>query len=102
MTEAQFTGNRLLVAIDVAKRHNDVLVLWLNGKHRAFKVANTRDDHMALTRFLNEQGMEVVAALEATADYHRPIAHALAEADIQVHLASSLACARVREAMCNS
>lgn len=102
MAETHSTENCLLVAIDVAKRYNDVLVCWPNGKNRFFKVANSREDHLSLTRFLNAQGLDVIAALEATADYHRPIAYALAEAGLKVHLASSLACARVREALYNS
>jgi transposase len=40
--------------------------------------------------------------LEPTADFHRPIAYALARAGFEVHLASSLACARVRDALFNS
>lgn len=46
--------------------------------------------------------MWVTVALETTADYHRPIAYILAEAGLQVHLASSLVCARVWEALYNS
>lgn len=102
MTKTHSTENCVLVAIDVAKRYNDVLIHWPSGKNRFFKVANTREDHLALTNFLTKQQATVIAALEATADFHRTLAYALAEAGIQVHLASSLACARVREALYNS
>ena len=40
--------------------------------------------------------------LELTGDYHRPIAYWLVSEGIEVHLASSLVCARVWEAMLNS
>lgn len=46
--------------------------------------------------------MPVIAALEPTVDFHRPIAYRLAEAGVAVQLASSLACARVREALYTS
>lgn len=94
--------NQLLVAIDVAKRFHDVLVQWPQGKTKAFKVANQREEHLKLCAFLHAQDLPVTVALEATADFHRPIAYALAESGFMVHLASSLACARVREALYNS
>jgi transposase len=97
MTKTHSTEHCVLVAIDVAKRYNDVLIHWPSGKNRFFKVANTREDHLALTNFLTKQQATVIAALEATADFHHTLAYALAEAGIQVHLASSLACARVRD-----
>ena len=105
MTAApQITPETLCVAIDIAKRYHDVLVLvrWPSGQEKAFKLANTRSNHEALCHFLLEQGLTVVAALEPTADFHRTLAFRLAEAGITVHLASSLACARVREALYTS
>ena len=41
-------------------------------------------------------------ALEATADFHRAIAHWLLRHGFEVHLASSVAAARVREVLFNS
>lgn len=96
------TPQGLLVAIDVAKRFHDVLVRWPEGRTRAFKVANTREEHMNMCHFLASHQLPVTIALEPTADFHRPIAFVLAEAGFSVHLASSLACARVREALYNS
>jgi len=93
---------RLLAAMDVAKRYNDVIVKWPDGRTRLFKVANTRADHDGLCDFLLAQGLRVQLALEPTADFHRPIAYRLAEAGVEVHLASSLSCARVREALYTS
>jgi transposase len=96
------TPGKLLVAIDVAKRSHDVLVRWPEGRTRTFKVPSQREGFETLTTFLLEQGLKVRAAIEPTADYHRPLAYWLASKGIEVHLASSLACARVREAMFNS
>lgn len=98
----QCTANHLLVAMDVAKRFHDVLIRWPSGGTKPFKVANVRVEHLKLCAFLQAQRLPVIVALEATADFHRPIAYLLAEAGFEVHLASSLACARVREALYNS
>lgn len=96
------TSERLLVAIDVAKRSHDVLVRWPDGRTRTFKVQSKRDGFERLTTYLLEQGFSVRAALEPTGDYHRSLAYWLASKGIEVHMASSLACARVREAIFNS
>lgn len=96
------SDSNLLVAIDVAKRFHDVLVRWPGGRTKAFKVANTRAEHENMCAFLHAQNLPVIVALEPTADFHRPIAYALAQTGFDVHLASSLACARVREALYNS
>ncbi len=95
-------SERLLVAIDVAKRSHDVLVRWPEGRTRTLKVQSQREGFEELTAYLLEQGLKVRAAIEPTADYHRPLAYWLASKGIEVHLASSLASARVREAMFNS
>ena len=92
----------LLVAVDMAKRFHDVLVQWPDARTAAFRVPNTRQGFGKLCAFLQRQRLPVRVALEATADFHRPIAYALAEAGFEVHLASSLACARIREALYNS
>ena len=92
----------LLVAIDVAKRAHDVLVRWPAGRTQAFKVANQGKELQRLTTFLHDQGLPVRVAPEATADFHRPIAHWLLRHGFQVHLASSVASARMREVLFNS
>jgi transposase len=91
-----------LVAIDVAKRTHDVLVQWPSGKTRAFRTQNQKDDFQQLTDFLTQHDLPVRVALEPTADFHRPLAHWLLRSGFEVHLVSSLACARVREAIFNS
>lgn len=103
MTAAlQPSPEHLLVAIDIAKRFHDVLVRWPDGRERAFKVQSNRDEHDALCTFLVSHNLPVIVALEPTADFHRTLAWRLAEAGIEVHLASSLAGARVREALYTS
>lgn len=99
---ASTTAPKLLVGIDIAKRYHDVIIQWPTGRVRAFKVANTRHELDRLVSYLHEQHLPVMAALEPTGDYHRAIAYALAQAQFEVRLASSLACARVREALFNS
>lgn len=101
-TTSHSNGDFLLVAIDVAKRAHDVLVRWPSGRSRAFRVANQQQDFQRLTVFLQEQNLPVRVALEATADFHRAIAHWLLRHGFEVHLASSVASARVREVLYNS
>jgi transposase len=102
MTQFTTTTEHLLVAIDVAKRVHEVLVMWPSGKTRSFRVPNTRHEFERLTKFLLGQDLPVRAAFEPTADFHRLIAHWLHRHGVELHLASSVACARVREAMFNS
>ncbi|WP_092850690.1 IS110 family transposase [Modicisalibacter xianhensis] len=98
----QLMPDTVCVAIDIAKRYHDVLVRWPNGREKALKIPNTRIGHDDLIRFLKQQKAPVLAVLESTADFHRPLAYRLAQAGIPVHLASSLAGARVREALYTS
>ena len=102
MTTTHSNQDYLLVAIDVAKKSHDVLVRWPSGQSQAFKIANRRDDFERLTGFLAEQDLPVRVALEATADFHRSIAHWLLRHGFEVHLASSVSSARVREVLFNS
>ena len=102
MTQSMCSTGRLLVAIDVSKRVNEVLVRWPEGRTKSFKVPNTRAEFERLTDILLKQGLPVSAALEPTADFHRLIAHWLLSHGVEVHLALSLACARMREAVYNS
>ena len=102
MTTAHSSGEYLMVAIDVAKRTHDILVRWPSGRTRALKIANQRKDFQRLTAFLQDQDLPVRVALEATADFHRAIAHWLLRHGFEVHLASSIAGARVREVLFNS
>ena len=59
------TSERLLVAIDVAKRSHDVLVRWPDGRTRTFKVQSKRDGFEGLTTYLLEQGQVGNGSLQA-------------------------------------
>lgn len=103
MTSRQNNKNELiLVAIDVAKHSHEVLILWPDGHQKGYRVANSFEDFAKLTALLKSQGVPVRAALEPTADYHRCIANWLLQHGVDVHMVSSLACSRVREALFNS
>jgi transposase len=95
--------NAVLVAIDVAKNRNDVLI-EVPGKRRRRRmiVPNTRVEHDRLIELLKEFDGPVVAGFEATGNYHRPLAWRLIETDVDVRLISSVALARTREALHNS
>ncbi len=93
----------VLVAIDIAKVRNEVLIEAPGHKRRRrLLVLNTRAEHDHLIEVLQAYGRPVVCAFEATGNYHRPIAWRLAEAGFEVRLVSSLALARTREALHNS
>lgn len=53
----QSTSQMLLVAIDIAKRFNEIVVKWPDGRLRGFKAANVRSEHDELCQFLNSQGL---------------------------------------------
>jgi len=91
-----------LVAIDVAKAWNSVLMETPDGKQQRFRVANNRADHDRLISLLKSQGVSCRVALEPTGNYHRPLAHRLLNEGFDVHLVSPVAAARFREAMFNS
>lgn len=93
----------MLVAIDIAKACNEVLIEAPSHKRRRrLSVLNSRAEHDRLIEMLQAYGRPVVCAFEATGNYHRPIAWRLAEAGFEVQLVSSLALARTREALHNS
>lgn len=92
----------VLVAIDVAKNWNTVLVETPDGRRQRFRVANNRCDHDRFVQWLKAQDMQCKVGLEPTGNYHRPLAHRLFAEGFEVHLVSSVAAARLREAMYNS
>ena len=91
-----------LLAIDVARRSNAVFVELATGEQRRFKMTNSAQDFDRLVQFLKSTTGSWRAALEPTGDYHRPIAHRLLEAGVDVVIVSSIAQARYREAKFNS
>lgn len=103
MTTTPFnTKDIILVAIDVAKARNDVLILLPNGSRRKLKLANTAKEYKDFIQYLNSLGYPCEIGLEATANYHRNIAYHLQISGFKVHLISALAAARTREALHNS
>lgn len=90
------------VGIDIAKRKNDVMVKFPNKEQKRFKVVNRLEDFKRLANYLNSLSYECQIGLEASGNYHRPIAYFLQKRGFKIHLVSSLALSRMREAMHNS
>ena len=102
-TSNSISADAVLVAIDIAKVRNEVLIEAPGHKRRRrLLVLNTRAEHDHLIEVLQAYGRPVVCAFEATGNYHRPIAWRLVETGFEVRLVSSLALARTREALHNS
>lgn len=92
----------VLVAIDVSKLRNDVLIeIPGHARRRRLTVPNTRAEHDRLIDVLRGLGQPVIAGFEATGNYHRPLAFRLLEAGFTLRLVSSVALARTREALHN-
>ena len=103
MTQLSSTTTRpVLVAIDIAKTYDHVLVELPGGKRRRFKIANRISDYRELGVYLKGLHTDCVIGLEATGNYHRPLAHYLGSEGFSVKLLFSLALARIREARYNS
>lgn len=92
----------VLVAIDVSKLRNDVLI-EVPGKtrRRRLVVPNTKSEHERFVDLLRGLDKPVIAGFEATGNYHRPLAFRLLEAGVALRLVSSVALARTREALHN-
>jgi transposase len=71
---SHFTADINLVAIDIAKESNVVLVQEASGQKRSFKVANTAADHDQLVLYLSSLSGRTRVAFEPTGDFHRPLA----------------------------
>ncbi len=92
----------ILVAIDVSKARNDVLIEKPgSARRRRLVVPNTRIEHDRFIALLTSLGASVIAGFEATGNYHRPLAFRLLEGGISLRLVSSVALARTREALHN-
>lgn len=91
-----------LVAIDVAKLRNEVLVELPDARRRRrLTVTNTRAEHDRLVAELQALARPVTVGFEPTGHYHRPLAWRLVQAGFDVRLVSSVALARTREALHN-
>jgi hypothetical protein len=85
----------VLVAIDIAKARNDVLIeIPGRSRRRRLTVPNIRDEHDRFIELLLSFDRPVVAGFEATGNYHRAIAWRLLEAGVEARLISSMALAR--------
>jgi hypothetical protein len=95
-------SDAVLVAIDIAKVRNEVLIEASHHKRRLrLSVLNMRCEHDRLIEVLRAYGKPVICAFKATGNYHRPVAWRLIEAGFDVRLVSSVALARAREALYN-
>jgi transposase len=91
-----------LVAIDISKTRNDVLIEVPDSpRRRRLIVLNTRTEHDRFVALLESFENPVIVGFEATGNYHRPLAFRLLEAGIALRLVSSVALARTREALHN-
>lgn len=96
------TGEKVLVAIDIAKQRNAVLVQLPDESRKKFIVANKLVDYQKFSAYLKCLKLPCIIGLEATGNYHRPIAYYLHQEGFELKLISSVAAARTREAMYNS
>jgi transposase len=90
------------VGIDIAKHKNDVMVELPNNKRQKFTVINRQEDFEKLAGYLISLGHDCQIGLEASGNYHRPLAYYLQKKGFEVYLISSLSLARTREAIHNS
>lgn len=93
---------RTWVAIDIAKGLNVALVEHCDGRRQTFRFVHQRDDYDRLVAFLRACAAPCRIALEPTADYHRTIAYRLVSEGFELVFVSSIAGARLREAVFNS
>lgn len=95
-------ADAVLVALDIAKARNDVLIEFPGqARRRRITVLNTRAEHDRFIGLLASFQRPILAAFEATGNYHRAIAWRLLEAGFEARLISSMALARTREAIHN-
>lgn len=90
-------SDTVLVALDIAKKSHDAVVLMPSGKRFYSKVANSHEGYQQLLSRIGSDPSQVKVGFEPTADYHRNIAYWLADAGCRCFLVSSLASNRARE-----
>jgi transposase len=101
MTSVQPTpAGAALVAIDVAKLRNEVLIEVPDARRRRrLTVTNCRAEHDRLMAESQALARPAIVGLEPTGRHHRPLAWRLVQAGFDVRLVSSVALARTREAL---
>lgn len=76
MTEQSKTNSdTVLVALDIAKKSHDAVVLMSSGKRFYSKVANSHEGYRQLLFRTRVDPSQVKVGFEPTADYHRNIAY---------------------------
>lgn len=90
------------VAIDVAKGWNVALIEHEDGRQQRFRFVHGAEDYDRLVHFLRSVAAPCRIALEPTADYHRTLAYRLVVEGFDLVMVSSVAGARLREAVFNS
>jgi transposase len=96
------TGGDVLVAIDVAKNQNAVLIRLPDGARKKLTVTNNLADYRELSSYLKKLEVPCKIGFEATGNYHRALAYYLQQRGFDLELISSVAASRTREAMFNS
>lgn len=90
------------VAIDIAKHWNAALVEHPDGRQQRFQFTHCLDDYDRLVGLLRSFVFPCRIAFEPTADFHRTLGFRLVTEGFEVCLVSSVAGARLREAIFNS
>jgi transposase len=101
-SNADPSAPRTWVAIDIAKGFNVALVEHHDGQQQRFRFAHSLEDYDRLVAFLRGASSPCRIAFEPTADYHRTLGYRLVSEGFDVVLVSSVAGARLREAIFNS
>jgi transposase len=96
------TGGVVLVAIDIAKKQNAVLIQFPDGTRKKLTVTNSLTDYRELSNYLKKLKVRCKIGFEATGNYHRALAYYLQQWGFDLELISSVAASRTREAMFNS
>lgn len=95
-------GGVALVAIDVAKKQNAVLIQLPGGVRKKLTVTNDLTGYRELAHYLKKLKRPCKIGFEATGNYHRTLAFYLRQQGFELKLISSVAASRTREAMYNS
>jgi len=96
------TPPHVWVAIDIAKHWNAALVEHPDGRQQRFRFTHCLDDYDRLVKLLRSFVLPCRIAFEPTADFHRTLGFRLVREGFEVCLVSSVAGARLREAIFNS
>ena len=99
---AESSTGVLFVAIDVAKQLHEVLIEPPTGDRQRWRMVNCQRDYDLLRQRLQAFQAPVRIGFEATGTYHRPLAYFLHQCGFELRLISSLAVARIRDALYNS